>query len=269
MEQEHDRIYDLIVGLALKILDEHEELEAQRLLESDPAARILYNETLQTVDLLAYEAEPAPLPEGSLGRLREKAGFAAPVRLTVEFAENHAGRSRRIRPPEAYNLADRRSPNIFQRPVLAYAAALVFAITAGLFGILWATGAGRPVSYEQELSSLLAAPNLKITELKSADPTMQGSVRVYADPATNKVYLVTHNLANLPADKVYEAWVITTRDEPLNAGLVGTGGNNTAVYRLDARGNLDNVKLVAITVEKSGGVDKPSQKPIMVGQLGG
>lgn len=268
MEQEHDRIHELIIGLALKILDEKEELEAQRLLESDPAARTLYNEMLQTVDLLAYEAEPASLADGSLGRLRQKAGFAAPVRLTVEFAENHAGRFRSIRQAQTPDLPTRRSPTIFQRPVLAYAAALVFAVTAGLFGILWATGAGRSVSYEQELSTLLAAPNLKITELKAADPKMQGSVRVYADPATNKVYLVTQNLANLPVDKVYEAWVITTRDEPLNAGLVGSGGNNTTVYRLDARGNLDNVKLVAITIEKSGGVDKPSQQPIMVGQLG-
>jgi anti-sigma-K factor RskA len=66
-------------------------------------------------------------------------------------------------------------------------------------------------------------------------------------------------LSAAPSGKTYEAWVIPTGRPARPAGLFPGGA--TATVRLP--GTVPPHAVVAVTVERAGGVDKPTQAPIL------
>ncbi len=285
---DRDEMQDLMAGYALGILETDEQDQARRLIETDPEARTLLAEFEYVTQGLAMSVEPVEMPAGSLERLRQKAGITAPTPAQVASdtpaplrlvqphpTETSAVPARADRQPEAGKIVPiRRSFWSGGRGVgLSYAAALVLFITTAVFGVLFLNTQSKVSDAERtqrEFASVLAAPGLKVTELKSTAGTVAGSTRVYTDPATGRAYLVAQNLNALPDDKVYEAWFINANNQPVKAGLLGTGRGSDKepiVYALDTRGNLQNSKVVAITIEKQGGSDTPSLPPVLAGQL--
>jgi anti-sigma-K factor RskA len=71
--------------------------------------------------------------------------------------------------------------------------------------------------------------------------------------------LVVSNLAPAPAGKTYQAWVIKG-GRASSAGTFG-GGGRTIVFRLTRP--LPAGAVVAVTLEPSGGVEQPTQKPFI------
>jgi anti-sigma-K factor RskA len=71
--------------------------------------------------------------------------------------------------------------------------------------------------------------------------------------------LVVSNLAPAPAGKTYEAWVVAG-GKAYPAGLFG-GGKRTIVFRLTRA--LPAGAVVAVTLERAGGADQPTQKPFI------
>ena len=103
------------------------------------------------------------------------------------------------------------------------------------------------------------------------------AMEIYADPASTRVslkggrgtlavdragnaVLVVRRLPAAPADKVYEAWVIRPGGKPVRAGVFAGGGQTTVVPLEQA---VPPGSTVAATVEAAGGVDAPTQAPIM------
>lgn len=80
---------------------------------------------------------------------------------------------------------------------------------------------------------------------------------VYVDRHGNATVNVS-GLGAAPHGKTYEAWVIPSGRAPRPAGLF-SGGAPTTV-RL--RGTVPQGAVVAVTVERAGGVKKPTTKPI-------
>jgi anti-sigma factor RsiW len=74
--------------------------------------------------------------------------------------------------------------------------------------------------------------------------------------------LVVSNLASAPAGKTYEAWVIKD-GKALPAGMF-LGGGKTIVIRLTRA--LPAGAIVAVTVERAGGVSQPTQRPLITSQ---
>jgi anti-sigma factor RsiW len=74
--------------------------------------------------------------------------------------------------------------------------------------------------------------------------------------------LVVSDLAAAPAGKTYEAWVIANG----HASPAGTfaGGSRTIVIRLTHA--LPAGAVVAVTIERAGGVAQPTQKPFITSQ---
>jgi anti-sigma-K factor RskA len=70
--------------------------------------------------------------------------------------------------------------------------------------------------------------------------------------------LQTSDLSAAPHGKTYEAWVISTAGSARPAGLF-SGGGTTIVH---LRGTVSQGAVVAVTVERAGGVPKPTRKPI-------
>ena len=71
--------------------------------------------------------------------------------------------------------------------------------------------------------------------------------------------LVVSDLAPAPAGKTYEAWVVKG-GQASPAGTF-TGGGRTIVFRLTRA--LPAGAVVAVTIERAGGVDRPTQTPFI------
>ena len=71
--------------------------------------------------------------------------------------------------------------------------------------------------------------------------------------------LVVSDLAPAPAGKTYEAWVVQG-GHATPAGTF-TGGRRTIVFRLTRA--LPAGAIVAVTLERAGGVDQPTNTPFI------
>jgi anti-sigma-K factor RskA len=137
---------------------------------------------------------------------------------------------------------------------LAAAAAVAACAALGL-GIWAATlksdlDAARTQARNNPLVSVLVQPGAKFV------PLTGGGKLAYA-PSGSATLVV--DAPRAPRGKTYEAWVID-RGTPTRAGLF-RGGGGPAVIRIARRVRPGAV--VAVTLERSGGVDQPTQKPLM------
>jgi anti-sigma-K factor RskA len=80
---------------------------------------------------------------------------------------------------------------------------------------------------------------------------------VYVDRDGNATVNVT-GLGAAPHGKTYEAWVIPSGRAPRPAGLF-SGGTPTTVH---LKGTVPRDAVVAVTIERAGGVTSPTTKPI-------
>jgi anti-sigma-K factor RskA len=268
MELDDEKIQELIAGYAVGALDETEIAEAAQLLRTSEEARQLLAEFQEVTAGLALSVEPVELPEGSLERLRLKAGFEATL------APQPAPAPRPLSQPVALQPKIARKAFWATPTFAAMAATLVLFVTTAVFAGLWLNASNKldqATQNQQALAQILAAPDLKTVALQSTNSTAQGNVRVYADPATNKVYLFAQDMPTLSSDKEYEAWLITADNQPHAAGLMGTGANtgNGVVFELTPSVPLDQYKVVALTVEHKGGAAKPTSPPVLAGNLNG
>jgi anti-sigma-K factor RskA len=77
---------------------------------------------------------------------------------------------------------------------------------------------------------------------------------------------VVQGLAPAPAGKTYQAWYISGK-ETQSAGVFKVGADGMAILSgLSAPGSVD---AMAVTLEQEGGVEKPSQKPLVYGKVSG
>ena len=276
MEMDNDTIQELIAGYAIGALDEAELVQVQDLLQTNEQARELLAEFEAVTIGLALSVEPVEMPSGSLERLRQKAG----VDLASKPAPQHTEARPRLVSMEGGQSGPDHKDNYSTLPkksywqtksLLAYAAAMVLFVTTAVFGLLWVNTNNKLDATEQDrvaFASILAAPGLKVADLKATGSSADGSVRLYADPSTNKVYMVAQNLTTLPSDKEYEAWLITADSQSHQAGLLGTGVNKGAgVFELTATVPISQYKQVALTIEKKGGASTPTLPPVLAGTM--
>lgn len=142
-------------------------------------------------------------------------------------------------------------------PVLAATTAIaaVVALAVGL----WASRISGDLD---DARSALEGARLAATVL--ADPTSRtvalqaGNGRLVVGQDGQAV-LVLDKLGLAPSDKTYEAWIVEG-ETPRPAGLF-PGGAGLDVVLLD--GTVDKGDVVAVTVEKKGGVKKPETTPIV------
>jgi anti-sigma-K factor RskA len=93
--------------------------------------------------------------------------------------------------------------------------------------------------------------------LSEGNHTSYASMSVVRDAFGN----ATMHVSGLPAaahGKTYEAWVIPVGRSPRPAGLFGGGTSTT----LQLKGTVPPNAVVAVTLERAGGVSKPTRSPI-------
>jgi len=134
-----------------------------------------------------------------------------------------------------------------RRSVWAPAAALATAVAVA--ACIWGVVLTNRVSDRDDALAVLSDPSARRLPLAGA-----GNATLVVRQSGDAV--ITGDFRDAPDGKAYEAWIIT--DRPHRAGMLGNGGRKTVV--LD--GTLPNGATVAITLEREGGVDQPTSKPL-------
>jgi len=138
---------------------------------------------------------------------------------------------------------------------VAACAAIGFGVWAGT--LTHSLDRARATGARAEIEAqILADPNSQKTALKG------GNGMLAVDPNGRGV-LVVHRLPAAPSGQTYEAWVIPPGGAPRKAGLFNSKGSMTMVPLAE---NVPKGSVVAATVERAGGVDKPTQTPVFSAQ---
>jgi anti-sigma-K factor RskA len=172
---------------------------------------------------------------------------AAAARLALAVPASEPPRELRARILDA---ARAERPNVVplrpRRSLWAPAAAL--ATAAAVAAGTWAVVLSQRVSQRDDALAVLADPTARRLPL--------GDVGATLVVARTGDAVLTAELAAAPSGKEYEAWVITDRAH--RAGMLGSGGR----ARLMLDDPLPSGATVAITLEREGGVDAPTSKPL-------
>ena len=227
-----DELHDLVAPYALDALEPDEREAFDRHLDGCAECREQLAELQVATDALAYAESAEPPVE-----LRKRI-------LDAARSENGA---------KVIQFPRRRW--LFPATAVAAAAAAVLAVGVGL----WATSLSRDLdrertakeSYAQAIELLRS--DAKLTQLASG----QGGLLVAPD---GEAALVVCNLQPAPKEKTYEAWVIQG-ETPRPAGLFRGGGGGCSPVLLDRP--VPRGSQVAVTLEQSGGVDRPTG-PLLV-----
>ena len=148
---------------------------------------------------------------------------------------------------------------VFRAAVATSAAAACAAVVLGI----WASSLSHSLRNERSAHASAA----RVTEIL-ADPTsrkveLRGGSGMVAVDARGHGVLVVRQLPRAPSGKTYEAWVIPPGGQPKRAGLF-RGGESPTMLTLDAM--VPPGAVVAATMERQGGVDRPTETPIFSAQ---
>jgi anti-sigma-K factor RskA len=142
------------------------------------------------------------------------------------------------------------------------AAASVAACAAIGLGV-WATSLSNDLASQKAINAQTERATQILLDPTSQKTNLRGGKGMVAVDATGRGVLVVDRLPAAPSGKTYEAWVIPPGGEPQRAGLFKGGGTMTMV---PLEQNVPAGSVVAATVERSGGVSKPTATPVFSAQ---
>jgi anti-sigma-K factor RskA len=236
---EPEGIHELTAAYALDALEDDEARAYEEHLRQCEQCRTDLLELREAATALAYAAPPASPPPQLRDRILERA--KAERASVIPF---------RRRTRERWT------------PVLAAATAVAAAAAIGL-GI-WAVTLHRDLdasrsarSRDSQALAILASPNALRVPVSGAAGTLTVT-------DSGEAVLAVSKLRAAPAGKTYEAWVIVG-STPRPAGLFEGGGERASLVRLTRP--VPQGATVAVTVERRGGVDRPTHAPILSAQV--
>ena len=114
------------------------------------------------------------------------------------------------------------------------------------------------VAQTTDLTLASLGPDARVARLAGlpASPSATGTVAL--NPTQGTAMLEVNGLPPTPDDKEYEVWWIGEKQGPLKAGLFEPSSHGATIVSLDLPPPGEVVLASAITLEPSGGVEKPS-----------
>ena len=227
---EANAIHELTAAYALDALDERDEREYEAHLAHCPRCREELASFTEATTSLAYGVEaPAP-PPGLRDRILVQAQAERPNVVPLR-------------------------PAWRSWTAAAAAVAACAAIGLGIWAVTLSRSLDRTRSARDQQASVLSIlgdPAARRVALSGAHGTLVVS-------HTGKGALLVSNLRPAPSGKTYEAWVIQGKT-PRRAGTFG----EAKPFRLTRP--VPQGAVVAVTIERRGGVDAPTGKPITAAQ---
>lgn len=148
---------------------------------------------------------------------------------------------------------------VFRTAVATSAAAACAAVVLGI----WASSLSHSLRNERSAHASAARVTEILADPASRKVELRGGSGMVAVDARGHGVLVVRQLPPAPSGKTYEAWVIPPGGQPKRAGLF-RGGESPTMLTLDAM--VPPGAVVAATMERQGGVDRPTETPIFSAQ---
>jgi anti-sigma-K factor RskA len=219
-------------------------------------------DALEGKDLEAFEEHLARCAE-----CRENVAtfqrVAAELAYDVEAPEPPAGLRGRILDQAA---AERPKVVSLPRRRWAFPVAATAAVAAGVAAIalaFWAADLSQQVDDLEAQQHRANEALIALIDPSASHFALEGADGVLVvDDESGEGKLVISGLASAPSEKTYEAWVIEG-DQAVPAGLF-SGGDDQTVVPLTTP--VPEGAIVAVTVEQAGGVDAPTQQPIITSE---
>jgi anti-sigma-K factor RskA len=227
-------IHELTAGYALDALDADERRAYEDHLLGCERCQVELASFWETTEALAVAAS-GPEPSADLRKRILADARAEPPQVVVPFEPR---RRRTV-------------------PVLAAAAAIAAVVAIGIG--LWASSvsselddARAALERERAAAEVLVDPEARTVSLQAGDG------QLVVNPEGQAV-LVLRGLEPAPSGKTYEMWIVEG-GTPVSAGLF-PGRDGADVVGVD--GTVGAGSVVAVTIEKAGGVDAPTTTPIV------
>jgi anti-sigma-K factor RskA len=238
-----EEVAALISAHALGALDADQAALAERHIAASDDCRRAYEDALETAAALALAVADSEPPAD----LRDRIVAAARAERPPVVEEQAAAPRRKFR------LAGLLTPST-GFAVIGVAAAILFALIA----VSQHDSASNAKDDQQALVAILSAPDAHVVPLKSAAGGPAGGRMIVSK---NRAALVS-SLQNAPAGHTYQAWGL--RPGGASPVPLPTFSGDGDVVILDDVGQYNGV---GVTVEPSGGSQKPSAAPFAVATL--
>jgi len=111
------------------------------------------------------------------------------------------------------------------------------------------------------LVDLLSSPDTVSVKLAAETEKATGMVRYNAKRG---MVVYTAELPPLPADKIYQMWLVPKEGPPISAGIFAPAHGTRQLWTATVPLNTE-VKAFAVTVEPAGGVPQPTGPKVLVG----
>jgi len=122
----------------------------------------------------------------------------------------------------------------------------------------------RLAAQNEKLASL-AAPETRTLALAGQEMSPAASARVFLDPTRRRAIVFFHGLPSNPNDKSYQLWIIRgDQANPQSAGVFDVVASGNATLSVENLPVLTEIKALAVTMERRGGVEQPSEKKFYV-----
>lgn len=119
---------------------------------------------------------------------------------------------------------------------------------------------GQALTQERELTSLLAGKDTRVATLAGVGGADRAEGWLVWSPAKRRGFVVVHYLAELPAGRVYQLWVVAN-GRPSSGGLFTVDSVGHAAVVIDVV--AERPELFAITSEPAGGGPAPTGPFVM------
>lgn len=262
-----DRLEDLFTFYALGALSDEERAQVDAYAAADPAARARLAEAVRSATVLPLSAvpvEPRPAVKAALmdrvnaDARRRAAPVAAPRRSRFDLS--------RLFSPPFFKVA---MPIIAAVSFLAAAAAGLWAasLNAEVARLRQATAAlQQQLSAQREVLAQIASPQIQTMSITGTELQPLAHGQLLADPRTNTAILIVSDLKMLPADRVYQFWLIRN-DAPISGGIFSVDEQGRAVLPIGVAESVGSFDAMGVSIEPSGGSPQPTGDIVMLSRL--
>jgi len=115
-------------------------------------------------------------------------------------------------------------------------------------------------------NDVLFAPDMQRVDLAGQPVAPASTARAFVSRHSGLAF-AANQLPALPADKVYQLWVIPQGQSPVSAGLLAPDGSGHATLFFPMPADMPPAAVIAVTVEPAGGVPAPTGDKALVGEV--
>lgn len=255
------QVQESIPAYLLDAVDDAERASIDDHLPHCPDCAHLILEYQPLMEILPYAAEQVePRPELKYRVLAATADARERRRVVA--------RPRALAPPRTAGLLDWLS-SLLRGPALV-GAALLLVLALGLWNFSLQNQMAQQsaeLSRQREFMTMLAYSDGTPKHLAGTDAAAQAVGRLYGGYDDNSFVVVTYDMPRLPADKVYQLWLIDASGKRTSGGIFTVDDHGRGWLFSQAPQGLGNYRSVGVTVEPTGGSPGPTGAKMLGGNL--